>query len=77
MSSETKLQDIFRAVLGLNPGDDVTSARQVNHPKWDSLAHVSLMAAVESEFDLEIEIVDTLELTSYESVLLYLEERGR
>jgi acyl carrier protein len=70
------LQEIFRAVFNLAPDADVTTARQLTLPQWDSLAHVTLMGAVESEFGLEIDLVDQLELTSYEAVAAYLEERG-
>ena len=73
---EQKLAEVFRAVLSLGTDSDVTAARQLNTPSWDSLAHVSLVAAVESEFGISIEIADSLALTSYRAVKLYLEERA-
>jgi acyl carrier protein len=73
--NEQKLADVFRAVLRLEQGSDVTGVRQLNTPSWDSLAHVSLVAAVESEFGIAIETADSLTLTSYPAVKLYLEER--
>jgi acyl carrier protein len=72
---EQKLGDVFRAVMNLPPGADVSDLRQLNTPGWDSLAHVSLVAAVESEFAISIDIEDSLDLTSYQAVRLYLEER--
>jgi acyl carrier protein len=74
--SERKLAEMFRAVLSLGPDSDVTGARQLSTPAWDSLAHVSLVAAVESEFGISIDIADSLALTSYRAVRLYIEERG-
>src|SRR5215211_86917 len=52
MTTDTtsKLQDIFRAVFELPESADVTRVRQISERKWDSLAHVSLVAAIESEF---------------------------
>jgi len=76
-STEITLQEIFRAVLNMPPGTDVTKVRQLGHPKWDSLAHVSLIAALESEFGVEVDVAQSLDLTSYESVLLYLKEHGK
>ena len=73
--SEQKLGDVFRAVMNLESGTDVTTLRQLSTPAWDSLAHVSLVAAVESEFGIAIDIEDSLELTSYQAVKLFLEER--
>ena len=75
-TTEQTLSEVFRAVLQLDGAADVTGIRQVNQPSWDSLAHVSLMAAIESEFSLTIDITDSLELTSFAAVALYLEEQG-
>jgi acyl carrier protein len=74
--NEQKLAKVFRAALRLGPDSDVTGARQLNTPSWDSLAHVSLVAAVESEFGISVDIADSFALTSYCAVRLYLEERG-
>lgn len=74
--STAKLQEIFRAVFELPATADVTRVRQINEPKWDSLAHVSLVAAIESEFDLTIDTADALRMTSYPATQLMLEERG-
>lgn len=72
---EQKLHEVFRAVMNLQPDAEVSDLRQLNTPGWDSLAHVSLVAAVESEFGIAIDIEDSLDLTSYQAVKLYLEER--
>jgi len=74
---ERKLAEVFRAVLGLDPDTDVTDVRQLSTPGWDSLAHVSLVAAIESEFGISIDIADSMALTSFRVATLYLEEQGR
>ena len=74
--NETKLQEIVRAILQLPPGTDVGRARQLSYASWDSLAHVSLMLAIESEFGVSIEIADQIALTSVPSIRLYLEDHG-
>lgn len=61
----TKLADVFRAVFELDAGADVTEVRRDSHPKWDSLGHVTLVAAIESEFDLELDTGDALALDSF------------
>jgi acyl carrier protein len=73
---ERKLAEVFRAVLSLGQDTDVSGVRQLNAPGWDSLAHVSLVAAVESEFGISIDIADSLALASYPAFKLYLEERS-
>ena len=54
----------------------MTAARQGTEAAWDSLAHVLLVGAIESEFGLQIDASDSLELTSYESIASYLERQG-
>src|SRR5437870_30573 len=74
--ADAKLQEIVRATLDL-PGDvDVTSAQQSTIESWDSLAHVTLMLAIESEFAVSIDVADQIHLTSYSAISSYLEERG-
>ena len=73
--SINKLKEIFVAVFELSPDVDVTQARQMNTPKWDSLATVSLTAAIESEFGINIGIEEALRLSSYQATLLFLEEK--
>lgn len=75
-TTEAKLQEIVRGVLELPPGTDVTGVGHDTHPAWDSLAHTLLVTAVESEFGLEVDVADSLGLTSYTAFAAYLEARG-
>ena len=74
--STTKLQNIFRAVFELPDSTDVTSLQRDDTPRWDSLAHVSLVVGIESEFGLSVDAGDQLSMTSYEATQRLLEERG-
>jgi acyl carrier protein len=71
-----KLQEIVRSTLDLPPEADVTRARQLGVESWDSLAHVSLMLAIEGEFGISIDVADQITLTSFPAIRRYLEERG-
>jgi acyl carrier protein len=71
-----KLQAIFRLVFQLPPAEDVTGVRQLTQEKWDSLAHVSLVAALENEFNVQIDTSEALQLTSYQAAVLLLEQKG-
>ena len=75
-TTAARLDDIFRAVLELPAGADVRATRQDAAAAWDSLAHVLLVGAVESEFGLQVDAADSLELTSYEAIARFLEGRG-
>ncbi len=74
--AEAKLQEILRAALELPREVDVVGARQPDVETWDSLGHVTLMVALESEFGISIDVADQMRLTSYAAIRLYLEERG-
>jgi acyl carrier protein len=74
--SDSKLKDIVISVLQLSADADITRVSQLSVETWDSLAHVSLMLAIESEFGVSIDITDQIALTSVPAIRLYLEERG-
>jgi len=74
--AEAKLQDVVRAALDLPADVDVTGVRQSGVATWDSLAHVSLMLAIEGEFAVAIDVADQIQLMSYPAIRRYLEERG-
>ena len=78
MNTETdhKLTEIFRVVLDVDEQFDVLSARRINESRWDSLAHTSLVAAIESEFNIELDISEMERMTSFASTRLLLEEKG-
>ena len=67
-----RLKDIFRAVLELTADAEIEALTQEASTAWDSLAHVSLMTGMESEFGT----ADSLEITSYEDAVALLERKG-
>jgi acyl carrier protein len=73
---EQRLQAIFRGMFDLAGGADVSACAQSNTPSWDSMAHVSLVAAIEGEFGIAIDAGDSLTLTSYDSARQYLADLG-
>lgn len=72
-----KLEEIFRVVLDLPPGSDPSSAHRITSSRWDSLAHVSLVAAIESEFGIVLSLQDIERLTSFEAARMLLTEKGQ
>ena len=68
---------VFRAVLDLADGADVSDLRPITLRKWDSLAQVSLVAAIESEFGIRCDAADAERMTSFEATRLLLEEKLR
>ena len=76
LKNEAKLIEIFRVVLDYEDDYAVQSVRRLAEPRWDSLAHVSIVAAIESEFGLHFEIADMDRMSSFVATRLVLEEKG-
>lgn len=71
---EKTLREIFLVILDLPEGTDVTGLRQINCEKWDSLATASIIAALESEIGVELSGAQRDRVSSYQSVLLLVDE---
>lgn len=71
-----RLEQIFRAVFQLPATANVRSFAQSNTPSWDSLAHVSIVMAIENEFGLTVDASDQLRFTSFEAIAQFFDELG-
>jgi len=70
-----KLSQIFRFILQLPDDADTSNVRRINEVRWDSLANVTLITALESEFGITLGSHEIERLTSYQAVLLLLSEK--
>lgn len=68
------LSEVFLAVFELPENTDVRAIAQGATTQWDSLGHVTLVTAIESEFGVEINTADSIEITSFESAVEILDE---
>lgn len=64
-----KLQRAFQRGLGLVDGVDCQILQYAKTRGWDSIAHMQLVAAIEAEFDVRLETVDILGLSSYDKAV--------
>ena len=65
MDNEGRLITVFRQALNLPPEIVVEGLEYRKTPQWDSLAHMQLIAAIETEFDLMLETDDILAMSSF------------
>lgn len=63
--NEVKLRRAFTVGLNLSEAEIEEDLRYGGTPGWDSLAHVSLVASLDSTFDVMLDIDDILDLSSY------------
>ncbi len=59
------LRAVFVEALGLPPDTDVDALTYRSVPQWDSVAHMALIARLESRFDLMLETDEVLDLSSF------------
>ena len=71
-----RLRDAFRTVLDLPPDADVDDLHYQHHDKWDSLAHMSLVATIEDEFSVMIDTDDVINMSSFQEAARILGKYG-
>lgn len=62
---EERLKKVFTSALGLAPDVDPTGLAYAQNPAWDSVAHMQLIGALESEFDIMLETDDVIAMSSF------------
>jgi acyl carrier protein len=74
--NEMKLREAF--ALGLNlPEADITEDLQYSSSQgWDSIAHMALIASLDSRFDIMIDTDDVIDLSSYRKAREILAKYG-
>ena len=74
---DTRLEKILKEVFQIEEVDLNFSMDEI--PEWDSFKHYELIVAVENEFKIKLEDVDTIEITSIpiikSKILTYLNEK--
>ena len=72
----TRLNEVFQDVFGDNDitVTDETTAADVEG--WDSLRHITLLAAVEDEFDIEFSMGQTVKMKNVGEMVDYIEEEA-
>jgi len=71
---DVKLAEIFSVVLE-NNSSDVVNIRRISEIKWDSLAQVSIIVGIETEFDISLNSADYEMLTSYAAARVLVESK--
>lgn len=73
---KTPIEQVIAATFGISPGA-VTDTLEFNAiPEWDSLNHVNLMLALESEYSIEVDEERMIELTNVRAIRDFLNEEG-
>lgn len=70
------LREIMALTFDVPEATITAETAQANFPKWDSLAHLNLMLALEDAFGLRLSVEEIRRLTSVPAILAHLEAAG-
>jgi acyl carrier protein len=65
MDGNEKLKRVFREIFDLPEQTDFEALRYRGIQQWDSVAHMQLVAALESAFDIMLDTEDVIDLSSF------------
>ncbi len=70
-----RLNRVVSDVLGV-PMDSITDESSPdNIEKWESLSHINLVMAIESEFDVALTPEDTMDILSVKLIRIILDDK--
>ena len=69
MDLEARVLKVFKEVLEIDGEVDTGSLRYNDSPNWKSLAHITLVSALEGEFDIMLEPDDILAMSNYDEAV--------
>lgn len=74
MTDQTRLAGVFATALEI-PVEEINDDLKYNEDKrWDSTAHMILIAQLEGEFELMLDIDDIIDMSSYLQAKLILKK---
>ncbi len=65
MSDKKKYQDVFIKSLSLDEKKFSENLKYNEIPEWDSIGHITLVAALEEEYKISMETDDIVDLSSF------------
>jgi acyl carrier protein len=71
-----RLREAFIVGLDLPPGTEVESLAYGEHPRWDSVGHMTLVAELEERFDVMLDTDDVLAMSSFSVASELLRRHG-
>ena len=74
MSNKEKYDQAFMETLEID-AESLPGLKYTDIPAWDSVGHMTLIAAIEDAFDIMMETDDIIDLSSYEKGMEILSEK--
>jgi len=74
MTDQTRLANVFATALEIPVSEIDNNLRYNQDKRWDSTAHMILIAQLEGEFDLMLDIDDIIDMSSFLQAKLILKK---
>jgi acyl carrier protein len=72
----TTVEEVVRQVFGAEPGTIDASSSPESVEGWDSMGHLNLISALETRFNVSIDIGDAMEMVSVQRIREILLDYG-
>jgi acyl carrier protein len=69
------LEELVRIIVGLPDGAPVAELSRAREPRWDSLAQVNLLVAVEQELGVTFSLEDRATIDSFPALVAAIDRR--
>ncbi|TDC64630.1 acyl carrier protein [Micromonospora sp. KC207] len=76
MSLSDRLRAVFVETLELGEDVDVENLKYREIEQWDSLGHMTLVGAIEDEFDVQLDTEQVIDMSSFKVTLDMLSGMG-
>ena len=73
---DNKLGVILASVFGVNVSDVSLKLTKADIQSWDSLKQMDLVTTLEREYSITLELMDIVSMTSVETIVGVLREKG-
>lgn len=71
-----KLKDLLAEVFEMRSSEITIELTKDDIDGWDSLTQMDLVTSIEKEFDVELEMLEIVEMTSIEKIIEILKSKG-
>ena len=65
MNNEDKYKNVYIRVFSIENNEEIEKLEYQAIPEWDSVGHMSLIASLETDFDVELDVDDVIDLSSF------------
>jgi acyl carrier protein len=76
MTTLNRLATVFEKAFGFERAKFSVQLAPEEVPNWDSIGHMSLVAALEEEFQQQFEVDEIMEMSSPQKIVDILKARG-